>query len=60
MDPIVIASARSPAAYWRHLGMANCADQVEAHLESEFPDLSQLDLIGAVDAAMDEEFPLFA
>lgn len=60
MDPIIIASARSLAAYWRPLGMANCADQIEAHLESEFPELGQADLIEVVNAAMDEEFPAFA
>jgi len=59
-DPVVAASARSLAVQWRHLGMANCADQIEAHLESEFPDLAQWDLIDAVNTAMDEEFPAFA
>lgn len=60
IEAVVSASARSLAAMWRHLGMANCADQIEAHLESEFPDLAQWDLIHAVNAAMDEEFPAFA
>ena len=59
MDPIILASARSLASQWEHLGEAKCADQIVLHLESEFPeDGDQAQIIACVEHVIEEVFPI--
>lgn len=59
MDKHILASARALVAQWAHLGEGECAEQVELHLESEFPDAANWhDIADATQTAILEEFPL--
>lgn len=61
MDKIILASARALVAQWAHLGEGDCYEQVELHLESEFPDERCYEEISdVVQHVIEEEFPLGA
>lgn len=59
MDKHILASARALVAQWAHLGEGECYEQVELHLESEFPDARDYaEISDCVQFVIDEEFPL--
>jgi hypothetical protein len=59
MDKFILASARSLASQWAHLGEGACYEQVELHLESEFPDeRDYAEISDCVHHVIDEVFPL--
>jgi hypothetical protein len=59
MDQFILASARALASQWAHLGYGDCHEQVELHLESEFPEeRDYAQIADCTDQAVDEAFPL--